>query len=143
MPAVTAVDRGSIVCHPSPLAPAPVLSDVPLGFAAIKPYASLKPDATRAVPLGSGPSAPDDELLLDLYRDVLDEDPSQPSSPPLSTPVDIPELPRGRVLELIILSNWGDPHMVGLAGLDLFQDTGAPLLITDPTAQVSREKGTT
>ena len=38
---------------------------------------------------------------------------------------EIPVLPRGRVLTFRILSTWGDPHYVGLAGIE-------PLAIAGP-----------
>ena len=49
--------------------------------------------------------------------------------------VRIPILPAGRVLTLEVLSTWGDPHYVGLAGLDIFDESGA-ILITDPSTNV-------
>ncbi|KAH8049306.1 DUF4457-containing protein [Aureococcus anophagefferens] len=39
----------------------------------------------------------------------------------------VPTLPSGRVLTVQILSTWGDPHYVGLHGLELFDDRGAPV----------------
>ena len=46
----------------------------------------------------------------------------------------IPACPSGRVLELRIFSTWGDPHFVGLAGLELFDSAGRPLTVRWATA---------
>eukprot|EP00887_Chlorella_sp_A99_P000656 scaffold5.g656.t1 len=51
----------------------------------------------------------------------------------------IPTLPVGRVLELTIHTTWGDPHYVGLAGLELFDAEGQPVAVPDPAAQVTAE----
>lgn len=36
----------------------------------------------------------------------------------------IPESPKGRYLELDIVSTWGDKHYVGLNGIELFNSNG-------------------
>ena len=53
-----------------------------------------------------------------------------------TAPVEVPELPHGRVLKLRILSTWGDPHYVGLAGVDLFDENGCPITFADPRVSV-------
>ena len=43
----------------------------------------------------------------------------------------IPELPRGRELLLNVLSTWGDPHYVGLAGFEVFDERGELVPVED------------
>ncbi|KAA0164222.1 hypothetical protein FNF31_02458 [Cafeteria roenbergensis] len=42
--------------------------------------------------------------------------------------VDVPVLPVGSSLTLTVRSTWGDPHYVGLSGIDLFDDKGRRVL---------------
>lgn len=41
-----------------------------------------------------------------------------------------PVLPRGRVLKFFIFSTWGDPHYVGLNGIDLFDENGQKIVVS-------------
>ena len=49
----------------------------------------------------------------------------------------IPELPRGRELLLNVLSTWGDPHYVGLAGFEVFDERGELVPVEDVWADPS------
>ncbi|XP_015595350.1 protein KIAA0556 [Cephus cinctus] len=47
----------------------------------------------------------------------------------------IPELPHGKSLIIDILSTWGDKHYVGLNGIEIFSNTGEPVLVTQVRAE--------
>lgn len=49
------------------------------------------------------------------------------STPHLSNSFEIPTLPRGRVLQLKILSSWGDSYYVGLTGIELYTADGVEI----------------
>jgi len=56
--------------------------------------------------------------------------------------VAIPEAPVGRVLAIRVHSTWGDPHFVGLAGVDVFDAAGRALVPCRVTApDVSMQSG--
>jgi hypothetical protein len=48
----------------------------------------------------------------------------------------IPELPAGKLLTINILSTWGDPHYVGLMGIDIFSSSGHMVRLSNPESQV-------
>jgi protein JBTS26 len=48
----------------------------------------------------------------------------------------IPELPRGKVLTLNILSTWGDPHYLGLMGIEIFDKSGHLVHLSNPSEQI-------
>jgi len=54
-------------------------------------------------------------------------------------PFVIPERPSGRHLELKIHTTWGDPHYVGLCGIEMFDSAGRPIVVSSPEGQVSAE----
>ncbi|CAH2093130.1 unnamed protein product [Euphydryas editha] len=41
----------------------------------------------------------------------------------------IPELPKGRLLEIKIYSNWGDKYLIGMNGIEMFDSSGSPVAI--------------
>ncbi|KAJ1448865.1 hypothetical protein M885DRAFT_412496, partial [Pelagophyceae sp. CCMP2097] len=43
--------------------------------------------------------------------------------------VDIPTLPRGSLLRLELLGTWGDPHYIGLHGIEAFDELGRPVQV--------------
>ena len=49
----------------------------------------------------------------------------------------IPDLPQGRILQLMIKTTWGDQHYVGLSGIEIWDSTGQPIAIKQPAQQVS------
>jgi hypothetical protein len=53
-----------------------------------------------------------------------------------SSAFSIPELPSGSQLQLNILSTWGDPHYVGLMGIDVFDHTGHQVWLSNPAQQI-------
>eukprot|EP00081_Caenorhabditis_elegans_P012955 NP_491836.2 Protein KIAA0556 homolog [Caenorhabditis elegans] len=55
--------------------------------------------------------------------------------------ITIPELPEGRVLELRLLSNWGDSHYIGLNSVEIFTSTGERAVIDKIATNVTEYTG--
>eukprot|EP00747_Dinoflagellata_sp_TGD_P074969 gnl/TRDRNA2_/TRDRNA2_158538_c0_seq1.p1 gnl/TRDRNA2_/TRDRNA2_158538_c0~~gnl/TRDRNA2_/TRDRNA2_158538_c0_seq1.p1 ORF type:complete len:895 (-),score=157.62 gnl/TRDRNA2_/TRDRNA2_158538_c0_seq1:28-2325(-) len=56
-----------------------------------------------------------------------------------SVSVIIPTLPRGRMLVLNCVSTWGDDNFVGLAGIEIFDGRGFPVVLKDVDRQVTAD----
>lgn len=50
----------------------------------------------------------------------------------------IPELPRGRVLKIYILSTWGDRYYVGLNGIEFFGDNGEAIKVASVSSNANK-----
>ena len=53
----------------------------------------------------------------------------------------IPVLPKGRVLEVVVQSNWGDKDLVGLNGIEIFDEGGQIVSFASAESQVSLRGG--
>jgi hypothetical protein len=82
------------------------------------------------------------ELMAQRAEEDEEDEELEASLAALETPgldqsvVAVAELPVGMNFELRILSTWGDPHYVGLAGLELFDERGRPVSVSEPKAQI-------
>ncbi|XP_063223456.1 katanin-interacting protein-like isoform X2 [Bacillus rossius redtenbacheri] len=74
---------------------------------------------------------------VSLARGVgVDKPPAALPSPPVELLVDEegyepPDMPRGFVFQLLILSTWGDSYYVGLNGLEMFDDDGDRIALSE------------
>ncbi|CAM9690366.1 unnamed protein product, partial [Choristocarpus tenellus] len=50
-----------------------------------------------------------------------------------------PTCPWGKKLVLVIESTWGDPHYVGMAGLEIFNERGEAVRVKNPKIQVTAD----
>ncbi|EFP12517.1 hypothetical protein CRE_29636 [Caenorhabditis remanei] len=55
--------------------------------------------------------------------------------------ITIPELPEGKILELRLLSNWGDPNYIGLNSVEIFTSTGERAVVENITTNVTEYTG--
>ena len=71
--------------------------------------------------------------------DILDKFLAEQAIPKaiVSSDMRVPNMPRGQILRLVILSTWGDQHYVGLSGLEIYDDMGNPVAFQDPKSQIS------
>lgn len=72
---------------------------------------------------------PDTAIGVSLAAASLDE----------SMSLTIPTLPRGRMLVFNCVSTWGDNSFVGLAGIEIFDDGGFPVVLNDAKRQVTAD----
>jgi hypothetical protein len=100
-------------------------------LAMMEEHAKLTSEARPVAPEVLDASVMDDSVMR--FVDELGLDKSQmPALVSGDVPVcDIPTMPSGRVLTIRIYSTWGDPHYVGLAGIDIFDGRGELVTFKD------------
>eukprot|EP00741_Cyanophora_paradoxa_P012206 tig00020603_g11793.t1 len=109
------------VQHPAPAPPAPAVP-APATPSELQPPSAAPP---RSSPSPSG-------------RPPLPPSASSGSSAaaPDANEFRVPLLPSGSRLVINILTTWGDPHYVGLTGIELFDERGKPIRLADVRRQV-------
>ena len=129
---------------PEPAAPAPqtvVEHAAEVTASPVAPFAAEEPDAdgegssALAAMAAAAVAAGEKGAVEDVDGSVAPE----PIPETAAEEVSIPTEPRGRTLELVIHSTWGDQHYVGLAGMDIFDADGSLVQFEDAGAAVSAE----
>jgi hypothetical protein len=87
----------------------------------------------------SSGSTSDEKASLFQRKNVTVESATGKISLVSNTAFNIPQLPTGKLLTFNILSTWGDPHYLGLMGIEIFDAFGRPATIMDHQRQIKAD----